>query len=87
MAYFVPFINNITNFMSCHSYDLEMPSSCSTAERLSTLVDAPMNCVQMAAAALARRYMQEGMAPSEAAKTAAADSGLKKGDIYRLLTE
>ena len=41
--------------MSCHSYDLEMPSSCSTAERLSALVDAPMNCVQMAAAALARR--------------------------------
>ena len=39
------------------------------------------------AAALARRYMQEGMSPSEAAKTAAADSGLKKGDIYRLLTE
>lgn len=39
------------------------------------------------AAALARRYMEEGMSPSEAAKTAAADSGLKKGDIYRLLTE
>lgn len=39
------------------------------------------------AAELARRYMQEGMSPSEAAKTAAADSGLKKGDIYRLLTE
>ncbi len=39
------------------------------------------------AAAVARAYMAEGMGPSEAAKTAAAECGLKKGDIYRLLTK
>ena len=39
------------------------------------------------AAVLARAYMAEGMSPSEAAKTAAAECGLKKGDVYRLLTK
>ena len=39
------------------------------------------------AAQTARRYMAEGCSASEAAKRAAAESGLKKGDIYRLLTE
>ena len=38
-----------------------------------------------AAAEIARAYLAEGMSPSEAAKQAAADTGLKKGDIYRLL--
>ena len=37
------------------------------------------------AAALARAYLGEGMSPSEAAKTAAAECGLKKGEVYRLL--
>jgi len=37
------------------------------------------------AAALARAYVQEGLSTSEAAKRAAAETGLKKGDIYRLL--
>ena len=37
------------------------------------------------AAEVARAYLAEGMSPSEAAKQAAADTGLKKGDIYRLL--
>ena len=37
------------------------------------------------AARIARGYLQEGMSPSEAAKQAAADTGLKKGAIYRLL--
>ena len=37
------------------------------------------------AAALAREYMAQGVSPSEAAKRAAADTGLKKGEIYRLL--
>jgi len=37
------------------------------------------------AAAVARAYMAEGMSPSEAAKTAAAECGLKKGDIYRMI--
>lgn len=37
------------------------------------------------AAALARTFMAEGMSASEAAKTAASETGLKKGDIYRLL--
>ncbi len=37
------------------------------------------------AAALARAYVQEGLSTSEAAKRTAAETGLKKGDIYRLL--
>lgn len=37
------------------------------------------------AATLAKAYMGEGMSPSEAAKVAAAECGLKKGDVYRLL--
>ena len=39
------------------------------------------------AARIARGYMAEGMSPSEAAKTAAAECGLKKGEVYRLLIE
>lgn len=39
------------------------------------------------AATLAREYLAQGMSPSEAAKTAAAETGLKKGDIYRLIIE
>lgn len=37
------------------------------------------------AATLARGYMAEGLSPSEAAKKAAAETGLKKGDVYKLL--
>ncbi len=37
-------------------------------------------------AALARDYLAEGCSASEAARRAAAETGLKKGDIYRLLT-
>ena len=39
------------------------------------------------AAKIARGYMAEGMSPSEAAKTAAAECGLKKGEVYRLLID
>ena len=39
------------------------------------------------AAALARGYVEEGLSTSEAAKRAAAETGLKKGDIYRLLLD
>ena len=39
------------------------------------------------AAQMARGYMAEGMSPSEAAKTAAAECGLKKGEVYKLLIE
>lgn len=42
---------------------------------------APMTLEQ--AEALAREYMAQGMSPSEAAKTAAAETGHKKGDVYR----
>ncbi len=35
---------------------------------------------------LARLYMEESLSPSDAARRAAAETGLKKGDIYRLLT-
>ena len=38
------------------------------------------------AAALAREYAAQGTAASEAARRAAAETGHKKGDIYRLLT-
>lgn len=37
--------------------------------------------------ALAREYLAQGMSPSEAARTAAAETGLKKGDIYRRMME
>ena len=39
------------------------------------------------AAQIARGYMAEGMSPSEAAKTAAAECGLKKGEVYKLLID
>ncbi len=39
------------------------------------------------AAALAQSYVEEGLSTSEAAKRAAAETGLKKGDIYRLLLD
>ncbi len=35
---------------------------------------------------IARAYLAEGLSASDAAKQAAADTGVKKGDIYRLLT-
>ena len=37
------------------------------------------------AAQLAREYMAQGLSASEAAKRAAAETGLKKGDVYRLI--
>jgi 16S rRNA (cytidine1402-2'-O)-methyltransferase len=37
------------------------------------------------AAALARLFLAEGLSASDAAKKAAAETGVKKGDIYRLL--
>ena len=37
------------------------------------------------AVAIARAYLAEGLSASDAAKKAAADTGVKKGDIYRLL--
>lgn len=37
------------------------------------------------AAALARLFLDDGLSASEAAKKAAAETGVKKGDIYRLL--
>ncbi len=39
------------------------------------------------AAELARTYVKEGSSASDAAKKAAAETGVKKGDIYRLLTK
>ncbi len=39
------------------------------------------------AVALARRFMEEGAPVSMAAKRAAAETGIKKSDIYRVLTE
>ncbi len=37
--------------------------------------------------ALARRYLESGLSPTEAAKKAAKESGFKKGDLYKALTE
>ena len=45
--------------------------------------EAPMTLEDAAEAA--RQFVEEGMSASEAAKKAAAASGFKKGDIYRLL--
>ena len=39
------------------------------------------------AATLARTFVQEGLSTSDAARKAAAQTGVKKGDIYRLLTK
>lgn len=39
------------------------------------------------AATLARDYMQAGASASEAARRAAAETGLRKGEIYKLLTK
>ena len=39
------------------------------------------------AVAMAKEFLEQGMSSSEAAKKAAQISGLKKGDIYRLLLE
>jgi len=39
------------------------------------------------AAKVARTYVAEGLSTSDAAKKAAAETGVKKGDIYRLLTK
>ena len=36
---------------------------------------------------LAKQYLSEGMSISEASKKAAKETGLKKGDIYKALTE
>ncbi|MBE6778634.1 MAG: 16S rRNA (cytidine(1402)-2'-O)-methyltransferase [Ruminococcaceae bacterium] len=35
---------------------------------------------------IARQYVAQGVSPSEAARRAAADTGCRKGEIYRLLT-
>ena len=47
--------------------------------------DEPMTVEQ--AEALAREYLAQGLSASEAAKKAAAEAGLKKGDIYRRIIE
>lgn len=47
--------------------------------------DEPMTVEQ--AVALARDYLAQGLSASEAAKKAAAEAGLKKGDIYRRIIE
>lgn len=39
------------------------------------------------AAAMAREYMENGVSASEAAKRAAKETGLKKGDLYKYLSE
>ena len=39
------------------------------------------------AAKIAGAYVEEGLSTSDAAKKAAAETGVKKGDIYRLLTK
>ncbi len=47
-----------------------------------TPIEQPPMTVEQAEA-LAREYLAQGMSASEAAKTAAAEAGLKKGDVYR----
>ncbi len=39
------------------------------------------------AAEWARRYLEEGLSAPEAAKRAAREAGVKKGEVYRLLVE
>ncbi len=48
---------------------------------------ADVTCEEIDGISLARTYLSEGMSSSEAAKRAAKESGMKKGDIYKALTE
>lgn len=52
----------------------------------SPVQDAPEQTPEQASER-ARRYMQEGLSASDAARRAAAETGVKKGDIYRLLMQ
>ena len=47
----------------------------------------PLVLTQEDGVALARRYLESGLSPTEAAKKAAKESGFKKGDLYKALTE
>lgn len=61
-------------------------------EMVLVIEGAPQNqgeeiCTPEQAVALAKNYMEEGCAASEAARKAAKDTGIKKGEIYRRLME
>ena len=57
-----------------------------TAGRTVTANDTVLQALRRKrAATLARDFLQDGVSASEAAREAAKVSGLKKGDIYRLL--
>lgn len=47
----------------------------------------PKNYTADDALIAAKSYMAQGMSASNAAKAAALDTGLKKGDIYKMLTQ
>lgn len=49
--------------------------------------DTPTSYTENDALAAAKKYMAQGMSASNAAKAAALDTGLKKGDIYKMLIE
>ncbi len=48
---------------------------------------AAAQCAPETALARAREWVEQGASPSEAAKRAAAEYGLRKGDVYKLLTQ
>lgn len=50
-------------------------------------VEAAVPLTTAQAVAVAQSYLEDGLSVSEAAKKAAADTGLKKSDIYRLLVD
>ncbi len=45
----------------------------------------PTACSPEQAEAVARRYLEEGMSPSEVARRTAAETGFKRNDIYKML--
>ena len=49
--------------------------------------DMPTSYTENDALTAAQKYMAQGMSASNAAKAAALDTGLKKGDIYKMLID
>lgn len=76
----------ITLQEACERYDTVEPRGEFVLIVEGTSAPSSAPCDPEQAAKLARHLMAEGMSPSAAARQAAAETGLRKGEIYRLLT-
>ena len=72
---------------ACARYGLEAPRGEFVLILEGAPEQKPSGATPDEALALARRLVEQGSSPSAAAKLAAAQTGLRKGDIYRRLTE